>query len=232
MQQRHAALEASLRFRVARHREADAAHVLDVLLVSLLRRQAARGDERQGQSEWRSHRCLRDLAWHQCAMLTAGGQSVSLPSSPTRGLMRPMHDLLRLGLIALAAAASACVQRADVATEERVIRDLDKKRVQAVAARDTTAIANVYAEDADLLAAGAPRASGRAAIRQAWVGFLKTPKLVLTFEPTKITIASSADIAYESGSYHLGDDVATKAKRGQGEGVKSRRAGGPGKYVG
>src|SRR3989442_3450644 len=78
-------------------------------------------------------------------MLTAGCQSVSLPSPPTRGLMRPMHDLLRLGLIALAAAASACVQRADVATEERVIRDLDKKWVQAVAAKDTTAIANAYA---------------------------------------------------------------------------------------
>src|SRR3989442_13028755 len=175
--------------------------------------------------------CLRDLARHQCAMLTAGCQSVSLPSPPTRGLMRPMHDLLQLGLIALAAAASACVQRADVATEERVIRDLDKKWVQAVAAKDTTAIANGYAEDANLLAAGAPRASGRAAIRQAWVGFLKTPKLVLTFEPTKITIASSADIAYESGSYHLGDDVATKAKRVKGEAVKSRRVADTGKYV-
>ncbi len=145
--------------------------------------------------------------------------------------MRPMHDLLRLGLIALAAAASACVQRADVATEERVIRDLDKKWVQAVAAKDTTAIANVYAEDADLLAAGAPRASGRAAIRQAWVGFLKTPKLVLTFEPTKITMASSADIAYETGSYHLGYDVAPKGKRVKGKAVKSRRVEDTGKYV-
>ncbi len=145
--------------------------------------------------------------------------------------MRPMHDLLRLGLIALAAVASGCVQRADVATEERVIRDLDKKWVQAVTARDTTAIANVYAEDADLLAPGAPRASGRAAIRQAWVGFLKTPKLVLTFEPAKITMASSADIAYETGSYHLGYDVAPKGKRVKGKAVKSRRVEDTGKYV-
>jgi len=144
--------------------------------------------------------------------------------------MRPMHDLLRLGLIALAAAASACVQRADVATEERVIRDLDKKWVQAVAAKDTTAIANVYAEDANFLAPGAPRASGRAAIRQAWVGLLKAPNLVLTFEPTKITIASSADIAYETGSYHLGYDL-PKAKRVKGRAAKSRRLEDTGKYV-
>src|SRR5881409_3510813 len=114
-------------------------------------------------------------------MLTAGCQRVSLPSSPTRGLMRPMHDLLRLGLIALTAAAGACVQRADLATEERVIRDLDKKWVQAVAARDTT--------------------------------------------------ASSADIAYETGSYHLGYDVAPKGKRVKGKAVKSRRVEDTGKYV-
>ena len=81
--------------------------------------------------------------------------------------MHPTKRLFPLGLIALAAVASGCVQRADVATEERVIRDLDKKWVQAVAAKDTAAIANVYAVDAEFLAPGAPRAGGRAAVRQA-----------------------------------------------------------------
>src|SRR2546430_7285734 len=117
--------------------------------------------------------------------------------------MRPTERLYPLALIALAATVGGCVQRADVATEERVIRDLDKKWVQAVGAKDTAAIANVYAVDAEFLAPGAPRAGGRAAVRQAWVGLLKAPNLVLTFEPTKITIASSADIAYETGSHPL-----------------------------
>jgi len=144
--------------------------------------------------------------------------------------MPPTQRLFRLGVIALAAVASACVQRADVATEEKTIRDLDKKWVQAVAAKDTTAIANVYAEDAEFLAPGAPRASGRAAIRKAWVGLLRAPNLVLTFEPTKVTIAGAADIAYETGSYHLGYDL-PKPKRVRGKVAKPRRFEDTGKYV-
>jgi len=168
---------------------------------------------------------------HQCAPLTAVCQAVSLLSAPLRGHVRAIDGLLQVTLLAVAFAVNACVQRADVATEERVIRDLDKKWVQAVAAKDTTAIANTYAEDANFLAPGAPRASGRAAVRQAWVGLLKAPNLVLTFEPTKITIASSADIAYETGSYHLGYDL-PKAKRVKGRAApKSRRLEDTGKYV-
>src|SRR5438132_13705096 len=111
-----------------------------------------------------------------CAPLTAGCQAVSLLSAPLRGHVRAIDGLLQVSL-ALAAAVGGCVQRADVATEERVIRDLDKKWVQAVAAKDTTAIADTYAEDANFLAPDAPRASGRAAVRHAWVGLLKAPNL-------------------------------------------------------
>src|SRR5438445_4330267 len=166
-----------------------------------------------------------------CAPLTAGCQRISLLSPSTRGHMHPTKRLFPVGLIALGAVASGCVKGADVATEERVIRDLDKKWVQAVAAKDTAAIANVYAVDAEFLAPGAPRAGGRAAVRQAWVGLLKAPNLVLTFEPSKITIASSADIAYETGSYRLGYDL-PKARRVKGRAApKSRRLEDTGKYV-
>src|SRR5207247_8545314 len=79
---------------------------------------------------------------HKCARLTAGCQSVWLLSAPLRGHVRAIDGLLQVTLLAVAAAVNACVQRADVATEERLIRDLDKKWVQAVAAKDTTAIAN------------------------------------------------------------------------------------------
>src|SRR5437879_7181636 len=121
--------------------------------------------------------CPPETRPHQCAPLTAGCQRISLLSPSTRGHMHLSKRLFPLGLIALAAAASACVQRADVATEERVIRDLDKKWVQAVAAKDTTAIANVYAEDATFLATGGPSASGRAAIRMDGVSVREAPKL-------------------------------------------------------
>src|SRR3989442_2180145 len=88
--------------------------------------------------------------------------------------MRPTERLYPLALIALAATVGGCVQRADVATEERVIRDLDKKWVQAFGAKDTAAISNVYAQDAEFLAPGAPRSYGLAPVPQAWVGFIHT----------------------------------------------------------
>src|SRR2546428_2365898 len=120
--------------------------------------------------------------------------------------MRTMRNRLRLGLIALTAAAGACVERADVATEERVIRDLDRKFLQAVAAKDTMAIANIYAENAEFLPQGAPRVTGRAAIRLAWAQMLKAPNVSLTTEPTKILVSSAGDVAHMTGSYRIGMD--------------------------
>jgi len=134
--------------------------------------------------------------------------------------MRTTRNLLRLGLIALTAAAGACVQRADVATEERVIRDLDRKFLQAVAAKDTMAIANIYAENAEFLPQGAPRVTGRAAIRSAWAQMLKAPNVSLTTEPTKILVSSAGDVAHMTGSYRFGMD-----------GPKGQRVEDVGKYV-
>lgn len=110
------------------------------------------------------------------------------------------------------ATLGACARQADTAAEERAIRDLDKKWVEAVAAKDTTAIGNVYAEDADFLPSGAPRVSGRAAIRSTWAQLLKAPNLALTFQPTKVVVSSAGDVAYETGGYRIGMD-GPKGKR-------------------
>src|SRR5256712_13200938 len=118
--------------------------------------------------------------------------------------MRPTRSLLRLGLIALTAATGACVERADVATEERVIRDLDKKFLRAVAAKDTMAIANIYAEDAEFLPQGAPRVTGRAAIRSAWAQMLTAPNVPLTTEPTKTLASSTGAVAHMTGTSRFG----------------------------
>ena len=68
--------------------------------------------------------------------------------------MRP-RTKATLALAALAAAVFA--RQADTAAEERVIHELDRKWVQAVAAKDTMA----------------RRATGRAAIRSAWAQLFK-----------------------------------------------------------
>src|SRR3989442_1566058 len=89
--------------------------------------------------------------------------------------MRPMSLIFAL---TAAASLGGCAQQPDIAAEERTIRGLEKQWVQAVAAKDTTAIGNVYAEDGEFLPPGAPRVSGRAAVRSAGAGILKAPNLM------------------------------------------------------
>lgn len=131
--------------------------------------------------------------------------------------MRPARMLLTL---TLAASLGGCARQADIAAEERVIRELDKKWVQAVAAKDTMTIGDMYAEDGEFLPPGAPRVTGRAALRAAWAQLLQAPNLSLTFEPSKVVVASAGDIAYETGSYQLAMD-----------GPKGRRIEDAGKFV-
>jgi len=111
-------------------------------------------------------------------------------------------------IFALTAAASlgGCARQPDGAAEERTIRGLEKQWVQAVAAKDTTAIGNVYAEDGEFLPPGTPRVSGRAAVRSAWAALLKAPNLSLTFESSKVVVSSAGDLAIATGPYKLGMD--------------------------
>ena len=117
--------------------------------------------------------------------------------------MRPMNLIF---VLTTAATLGGCARRADVAADERIIREQEKMWVQAVAAKDTTAIGNVYAEDGEFLPPGAPRVSGRAAVRSAWVGILKAPNLSLTFESSKVVVSSAGDLAVATGPYKLGLD--------------------------
>jgi len=114
--------------------------------------------------------------------------------------MRPVSLIFAL---AAAAGLGGCAPHADVAAEERTIRELERRWVKAVAAEDTTAIGNVYAEDGEFLPPGAPRVSGRAAVRSAWAGILKAPNLSLTFESSKVVVSSAGDLAVATGPYKL-----------------------------
>jgi len=71
----------------------------------------------------------------------------------------------------------------------------------ALAARDTNALANMYADDAHLLAPNAPRADGRDAIRQAWVGFMSIPGMELAPMANTKIISEAGDMVVELGSY-------------------------------
>ena len=117
--------------------------------------------------------------------------------------MRPVSLIFAL---TTAASVGGCARHADVAAEQRTIRELERKWVQAVAAKDTTAIGNVYAEDGEFLPPGAPRVGGRAAVRSAWAAILKAPNLSLNFESSKVVVSSAGDLGIATGAYQLGMD--------------------------
>jgi ketosteroid isomerase-like protein len=71
----------------------------------------------------------------------------------------------------------------------------------AVAARDTNAIVNMYADDAHLLPPNAPRADGKDAIRQSWADFMRMPGVELTATANTKMISEAGDMVVELGSY-------------------------------
>ena len=112
---------------------------------------------------------------------------------------------------------SGCGQSVDPAAEEQKIRALDQQWVAAVAAKDAAAVANFYASDGALLAVGAPAANGTDAIAAAWKGLLSLKNLSLTFLPTKVSVSTAGDLAYEVGSYALAFDSDKGPVKDQGK---------------
>jgi uncharacterized protein (TIGR02246 family) len=114
---------------------------------------------------------------------------------------------LMIGMLALGAALladpAAAQQRP---SDEQRIRQLDRDWVAKVAAKDLAGVVAFYAKDGVLMAPGGPPAEGTAAITEGWRGILGLPNGSLSFAPVKVTVAKSADLAYETGTYSLAFD--------------------------
>jgi uncharacterized protein (TIGR02246 family) len=108
-------------------------------------------------------------------------------------------------ILACVLSAGALAQQQRPSDEQR-IRQLDRDWVAKVAAKDLAGTVAFYAKDGVLMAPGAPPAEGTAAITEGWRGILGLPNGSLTFAPTRVTVAKSADLAYETGTYSLAFD--------------------------
>lgn len=86
---------------------------------------------------------------------------------------------------------------------EEAIRKLDAEWSAAAQNKDVEKTVSVYAEDGMVLPSKAPKATGKAEIREFWSHLLALPGIDLTFVPTKIEVAKSNDIAYDIGTYEL-----------------------------
>ena len=117
-----------------------------------------------------------------------------------------MTAIAALVMAAVALGAATPAGAGEVRAEQQKIRALSKLWVAAVAAKDVKTIAGLYTSDGMFLAPNAPRVDGREAIGKAWGGLLSLPGVSLTFEPTRIDISTSGDMAADIGTYKLGFD--------------------------
>ena len=116
---------------------------------------------------------------------------------------------LMLAVLIGACAGQPKTPAVDTVATTAAIDSLNKAFVAAVAARDTIAVVNFYASDAQVLPAGMSRVEGHEAIRAFWVGFLQTPGLDFNITSSHPIISQAGDMVIDVGSYAM---KATDAK--------------------
>jgi len=91
----------------------------------------------------------------------------------------------------------------NVQSLERLLRDLDAQWSKAAAAKDLEQTVAYYSDDAIVLPPNAASATTKQAIRSAWKDLLASPGLVITWNPTRVELSKSGDMAWVSGMYEL-----------------------------
>jgi uncharacterized protein (TIGR02246 family) len=86
--------------------------------------------------------------------------------------------------------------------DENTIRVLDAKWSNAAGANDLEGTVSFYSDDAALLPPNAPIANGKQEIRAVWATLL-VPGTSVSWQPTKVEVARSGDLAYLRGTYLL-----------------------------
>lgn len=103
---------------------------------------------------------------------------------------------------------SACATVAvNPATEEEAIRARSAAMNRAVTAKDADAIAAFHVPSATVMMPNSPVMTGVDAVREGWRGTMALPNLSLNWQPARITVARSGDIATEVGSYTMSFDA-------------------------
>jgi ketosteroid isomerase-like protein len=103
------------------------------------------------------------------------------------------------------------------AREEKAIRDSEAAWAKAFATKEPEKAAAFYADDADSMLPDTPLMTGRKATIAGMKPELGDPNFSLVFEPTKVEIAKSGDIAYSKGWFkYTTTDPKTKKRVGSG----------------
>ncbi len=118
--------------------------------------------------------------------------------------IRDVVQVVGLSCVLLVTGCSSVRQRmSGPAAAEATIRRLDAAWVKAAETKQVDAWVDFYADDAVVLPPNEAMATTKDAIRKSVAGLLSLPGLALTWEPTKVEVAASGDLAYLYGVYQL-----------------------------
>jgi uncharacterized protein (TIGR02246 family) len=117
--------------------------------------------------------------------------------------MRSWMKPLVVTTMVLGAIGVALGQKSKGNSDEEAIRKLDAEWSAAVQNKDAEKSASFYAEDGAILPSNAPKATGKAQVRDVWLHLVGLPGFGLHFEPAKIEVAKANDMAYDVGTYEL-----------------------------
>jgi ketosteroid isomerase-like protein len=112
-------------------------------------------------------------------------------------------------LVACCACLQGCNQQAAQAppaadtraADEAAIRAASAEWAKVAAAKDLDKTLSYYADDASMFPPNAPVLTGPEARRKAWTGLLAPAELVFSNAATKVEVARSGDLAYETGTF-------------------------------
>lgn len=122
--------------------------------------------------------------------------------------------IIAAGLLVLAGCQKAAP---DMAAEMDAVKAVNKAWNENYAAGNADAIAELYAEDAVVLAPGAPTATGREAIRTFLKGDVEGAKaagISLNISPDS-TVEISGDVAWQTGTFTVTDASGTTVDTGK-----------------
>src|ERR1700743_11044 len=92
--------------------------------------------------------------------------------------------------------------------EEAAIKKLDAEWSDAAQKKDLDRVITFYATDGSVVWPGDQAAKGHAAIRARWeAAYKSTPNLYLRFEPTRIEVSDSGDLASDFGVVFFAPNV-------------------------
>ena len=100
-------------------------------------------------------------------------------------------------------ATSSAQDTSNVSSTERMLRELDEHWSKAAATKDVDLTIAFYSDDAIVLPPNAASAATKEAIRNVWKDLLATPGLSITWQPDRVQLAKSGEMAWVNGTYEL-----------------------------